>query len=294
MQIADAALYLRDTVPALRIVDPYELTKPQFDAAVALLRRQRPLVRRTGSTRPSRSRTSARRCGRRFELAVPGPGAAAATCLCARSCRATARRPGPTAGCLRREPRTRTARTSGSSTSRRRPSRRRRRSPSASLRRIPAPASCSRLPRPGSARSPRCRTALVHEATRLLEDARGSLRPRPRDEVRPVRRLAEGLGEDKRIGIGDGTRALRLADDRHRRRAGLEIVQREVFGRATERPCRSTRWRSTPESSTSRSGSARPTSRRPIQPRPNTTGDSHRDSRCDCPWRWLKRERRAA
>ena len=46
MQIADAALYLRDTVPGLRIGDPYELTKPQFDAAVALLRRQRPLVRR--------------------------------------------------------------------------------------------------------------------------------------------------------------------------------------------------------------------------------------------------------
>ena len=46
MQIADAALYLRDTVPGLRIRDPYELTKPQFDAAVALLRRQRPLVRR--------------------------------------------------------------------------------------------------------------------------------------------------------------------------------------------------------------------------------------------------------
>ena len=46
MQIADAALYLRDTTPGLRITDPYELTKPQFDAAVALLRRQRPLVQR--------------------------------------------------------------------------------------------------------------------------------------------------------------------------------------------------------------------------------------------------------
>jgi len=46
MQIADAALYLRATLPALGIRDPYELTPPQFDAAVALLRRQRPLVSR--------------------------------------------------------------------------------------------------------------------------------------------------------------------------------------------------------------------------------------------------------
>jgi putative spermidine/putrescine transport system substrate-binding protein len=46
MQIADAALYLAATEPALHIRDPYELTHPQFDAAVALLRRQRPLVER--------------------------------------------------------------------------------------------------------------------------------------------------------------------------------------------------------------------------------------------------------
>jgi putative spermidine/putrescine transport system substrate-binding protein len=46
MQIADAALYLAATEPALHIRDPYELTHPQFDAAVALLRRQHPLVER--------------------------------------------------------------------------------------------------------------------------------------------------------------------------------------------------------------------------------------------------------
>jgi len=46
IQIADAALYLMKTTPALGIRDPYELTKPQFNAAVALLKRQKPLVKR--------------------------------------------------------------------------------------------------------------------------------------------------------------------------------------------------------------------------------------------------------
>ena len=46
MQVADAALYLKTREPSLRIRDPYELTPRQFDAAVALLRRQRPLVAR--------------------------------------------------------------------------------------------------------------------------------------------------------------------------------------------------------------------------------------------------------
>ena len=44
-QIADAALYLTKKEPSLKITDPYELTKPQFDAAVALLKAQRPLVK---------------------------------------------------------------------------------------------------------------------------------------------------------------------------------------------------------------------------------------------------------
>jgi putative spermidine/putrescine transport system substrate-binding protein len=46
MQIADAALYLRTAQPSLGITDPYELNRAQFDAAVELLRRQRPLVQR--------------------------------------------------------------------------------------------------------------------------------------------------------------------------------------------------------------------------------------------------------
>lgn len=39
--IADAALYLSKTNPALGITDPYELTKAQFDASVALLKEQK-------------------------------------------------------------------------------------------------------------------------------------------------------------------------------------------------------------------------------------------------------------
>src|SRR5436189_4762068 len=38
IQIADAALYLMKTQPALGIKDPYELNKSQFDAAISLLR----------------------------------------------------------------------------------------------------------------------------------------------------------------------------------------------------------------------------------------------------------------
>jgi putative spermidine/putrescine transport system substrate-binding protein len=38
--IADAALYLKDSKPDLGITDPYELTKDQFDASVALLKDQ--------------------------------------------------------------------------------------------------------------------------------------------------------------------------------------------------------------------------------------------------------------
>ena len=46
IQIADAALYLEATKPDLGIKDPYELTKDQFDAAVALLKQQRPLLKK--------------------------------------------------------------------------------------------------------------------------------------------------------------------------------------------------------------------------------------------------------
>jgi putative spermidine/putrescine transport system substrate-binding protein len=46
IQIADAALYLSKTKPALGIKDPYELTDTQFKAAVDLLKKQHPLVKK--------------------------------------------------------------------------------------------------------------------------------------------------------------------------------------------------------------------------------------------------------
>ncbi|HEV2141291.1 MAG TPA: ABC transporter substrate-binding protein [Candidatus Dormibacteraeota bacterium] len=45
IQIADAALYLSKTNSSLGIKDPYELTQKQFDAAVALLKQQQPLIK---------------------------------------------------------------------------------------------------------------------------------------------------------------------------------------------------------------------------------------------------------
>lgn len=44
--IADAAVYLSKTKPELAIKDPYELTQKQFDASVALLKQQHPLVKK--------------------------------------------------------------------------------------------------------------------------------------------------------------------------------------------------------------------------------------------------------
>ena len=44
--IADAALYLKTADPSLGIQDPYALTQAQFDATIALLQGQRPLVSR--------------------------------------------------------------------------------------------------------------------------------------------------------------------------------------------------------------------------------------------------------
>jgi putative spermidine/putrescine transport system substrate-binding protein len=42
--IADAAMYLKTHQPDLKITDPYELTQPQFDAAIALLKQQNPMI----------------------------------------------------------------------------------------------------------------------------------------------------------------------------------------------------------------------------------------------------------
>src|SRR5579885_838918 len=46
IQIADAALYLMKTQPSLGIKDPYELNSSQFNAAVSLLKRQKPLIKK--------------------------------------------------------------------------------------------------------------------------------------------------------------------------------------------------------------------------------------------------------
>ena len=46
IQIADAALYLSKSQPKLGITDPYELTQSQFNAAVALLKQEHPLIKK--------------------------------------------------------------------------------------------------------------------------------------------------------------------------------------------------------------------------------------------------------
>jgi putative spermidine/putrescine transport system substrate-binding protein len=46
IQIADAALYLKSSQPSLGIKDPYELNKTQFNAAVSLLKKQKPLIKK--------------------------------------------------------------------------------------------------------------------------------------------------------------------------------------------------------------------------------------------------------
>jgi putative spermidine/putrescine transport system substrate-binding protein len=46
IQIADVALYLSKTKPSLGIKDPYELNKKQFDAAISLIKKQKPLIKK--------------------------------------------------------------------------------------------------------------------------------------------------------------------------------------------------------------------------------------------------------
>ncbi len=46
IQIADVALYLSKTQPGLGITDPYELNKKQFDAAIALVKQQKALIKK--------------------------------------------------------------------------------------------------------------------------------------------------------------------------------------------------------------------------------------------------------
>ena len=46
IQIADAALYLKTHQPSLGITDPYELNSAQFNATIALLTQQKPLIKK--------------------------------------------------------------------------------------------------------------------------------------------------------------------------------------------------------------------------------------------------------
>jgi len=46
IQIADAALYLSKAKPSLGITDPYELNSTQFNATIALLKQQKPLIKK--------------------------------------------------------------------------------------------------------------------------------------------------------------------------------------------------------------------------------------------------------
>src|SRR5947207_4170324 len=50
IQIADAALYLSKTQPSLGIKDPYELNSTQFNAAISLLKKQKPLIKKYWAT----------------------------------------------------------------------------------------------------------------------------------------------------------------------------------------------------------------------------------------------------
>ena len=65
IQIADAALYLSKTQPSLGITDPYELTEAQLNAAVNLLKQQRPLIKKYWALAVGRDRTVQERRRRR-------------------------------------------------------------------------------------------------------------------------------------------------------------------------------------------------------------------------------------
>ena len=72
IQIADAALYLKTAKPSLGITDPYELTQPQFQAAVSLLAQQRPLIEKYWGWPPRRSSTSRTATRSSARVALPG------------------------------------------------------------------------------------------------------------------------------------------------------------------------------------------------------------------------------
>ena len=115
--IADAALYLKATQPDLGIDNVYELDDKQFDAAVDLLKKQRPNIGEYWSdyTKEQAAFTS-RRLDDRHHLAgdrEPRAGATRSRRPSRRSCRRRGRPAGRTRGCSRPRPSTRTACTCG-------------------------------------------------------------------------------------------------------------------------------------------------------------------------------------
>ena len=72
--IADAAVYLKATQPDLNITNPYELDDDQFNAAVDLLKQQRPNIGEywAGDVREAGHVVHVRRQRRRHDVAVPG------------------------------------------------------------------------------------------------------------------------------------------------------------------------------------------------------------------------------
>ena len=94
--IADAAVYLKAHQPNLKIENPYELNEDQFNAAVNLLKEQRPTSANTGPKRPSRSRPSPAGTTR----SAP-PGSTSTSCSRAKARRSRPARPAR-ASCPRR------------------------------------------------------------------------------------------------------------------------------------------------------------------------------------------------
>ena len=174
IQIADVALYLSKKDPSLGITNPYELTEPQLDAAVKLLKEQHPLIKKywdlasdeielfkngdvvVGPAWPYQYSTLKRRALPWAKRSPPrGPPV------------------GPTHGCSRRTPSTPTVPTNGSTGSRVRKSRPSRRSPTARHPRTPRPAPKWKRSRRAHARST-TRTRRRPTSTRSSSGARRS------------------------------------------------------------------------------------------------------------------------
>ncbi len=113
--IADAALYLMKTQPDLGITNPYALDQAQFDAAVDLLKTQNGIIGEYWSdyTKQIAAFTQGSSVLGTTWQVIANIAQARGRAGRGRRCPRRARRAGPTRGCSRRRPRTRTAPTSG-------------------------------------------------------------------------------------------------------------------------------------------------------------------------------------